>query len=237
LLEIVCEDAELPIPIPAIVQAAEIKDQGFDGVELGGSAGGGKLPALNAGEIQTQTKSDLACKLCHSPESDALECDFAVSGQADIFPAVEDGEEDIPNDSILLASDPTLMAFTQLGAYRTNCQRSFISLMDDKKQYIIAEATRSVSLNDPNEYDRTDPGEKVYLGARILDQQWGVCPNTIQVFTALDNSLDISTDVVTANNTCYVMNDLSAIPVYANRPYVMGWPYMRFYAEVPIHSP
>jgi GAF domain-containing protein len=77
----------------------------------------------------------------------------------------------------------------------------------------------------------------VYLGARILDQQWGVCPNTIQVFTALDDSLNISTDVVTANKTCYVMNDLSAIPVYANRPYVAGWPHMRFYAEVPILSP
>jgi len=109
--------------------------------------------------------------------------------------------------------------------------------MDGQHQYIIAEATRSVSLNDPNKYESNDPGEKVYLGARILDMQWGVCPNTIQVFTALDDSLDISTDIVTANKECYVMNDLSAIPVYATRPYVAGWPYMRFYAEVPIHSP
>lgn len=151
--------------------------------------------------------------------------------------AKAEAEEEIPDDSELLAHDPTLMAFTQLGAFRLNCQRSFISLMDGKHQYIIAEATRSVSLNDPDKYESNDPGEKVYLGARILDMQWGVCPNTIQVFTALDDSLDISTDIVTANKECYVMNDLSAIPVYATRPYVAGWPYMRFYAEVPIHSP
>lgn len=145
--------------------------------------------------------------------------------------------EDIPNDSDLLAHDPTLMAFTQLGAYRLNCQRSFISLMDGKNQFIIAEATRTVSINDPEKYDESDPGEKVYLGARILDMQWGVCPNTIQVFTALDDSLNLSTDLVTANQDCYVMNDLSAIEAYADRPYVAGWPHMRFYAEVPIYSP
>ena len=142
-------------------------------------------------------------------------------------------EDEIPEDSAVLSHDPTLMAFTQLGAFRTNCQRSFISLMDGKRQFIIAEATRSVSLNDPSVYDKSDPNEKVYLGARILEMAWGICPNTIQVFTALDDSLNLSTDLVTANKDCYVMNDLSAIPAYALRPYVVGWPYMRFYAEVP----
>jgi hypothetical protein len=33
------------------------------------------------------------------------------------------------------------------------------------------------------------------------------------------------------------MNDLSAIESFKNRPYVAGWPFMKFYAEVPIHSP
>lgn len=151
---------------------------------------------------------------------------------------MEENEDlDIPEDSSLLAHDPTLMAFTQLGAFRTNCERSFISLMDGKKQYLIAEATRSVSLNDPSNYDKSRPGEKVYLGARILDSQWGVCPHTIQVFTALDDRFDVSTDLIVANKSCYVMNDLSAIDAYKDRPYVAGWPHMRFYAEVPIHSP
>lgn len=109
--------------------------------------------------------------------------------------------------------------------------------MDGKHQYIIAEATQTVSINDPDKYDETNPGEKVYLGARILDVQWGVCPNAIAVFTALDESLNLSTELITANQGCYVMNDLSAIEAYADRPYVAGWPHMRFYAEVPIFSP
>jgi hypothetical protein len=33
------------------------------------------------------------------------------------------------------------------------------------------------------------------------------------------------------------MSDMSAIDAFKTRPYVAGWPYMKFYAEVPIHSP
>lgn len=106
--------------------------------------------------------------------------------------------------------------------------------MDHDNQYILAEATRSVSLNDQKV---CESGDKIYLGARVLDMVWGVCPNTIQVFTAKDGHLNVATPLVLANQECYVMNDLSAIESFKNRPYVAGWPHMRFYAEVPIHSP
>jgi signal transduction histidine kinase len=33
------------------------------------------------------------------------------------------------------------------------------------------------------------------------------------------------------------MNDMSALDAYKDRPYIAGWPYMKYYAEVPIHSP
>ncbi|PBP15573.1 M3R8, histidine kinase-group I protein sequence [Diplocarpon rosae] len=143
-------------------------------------------------------------------------------------------DKDAPDESRLLMHDPTLTAFTQLAAYRLDCERSFISLMDYDYQYILAEATRSVSLLAQ---DQCDPGDEVYLGPRVLDRVWGVCPNTLQVFTAKDRSLDVTTPLVTANQECYIMNDMSAIDWLKKRPYVVGWPYMRFYAEVPIHSP
>ncbi|KAK6581927.1 hypothetical protein PZA11_005624 [Diplocarpon coronariae] len=139
-----------------------------------------------------------------------------------------------PDESRLLVHDPTLTAFTQLAAYRLNCERSFISLMDHDYQYILAEATRSVSLLAQ---DQCDSGDEVYLGPRVLDRVWGVCPNTLQVFTAKDRSLNVTTPLVTANQECYIMNDMSAIDWLKGRPYVVGWPHMRFYAEVPIHSP
>jgi hypothetical protein len=108
------------------------------------------------------------------------------------------------------------------------------TIMNPESQFILAEATRSVSLNSR---DQCDEGNEVYLGPRVLDMVWGVCPNTIQVFTAQDNSLNAATSNVVANQECYVMNDMSAIEQFKDRPYIAGWPYMKFYAEVLIHSP
>jgi GAF domain-containing protein len=131
--------------------------------------------------------------------------------------------------------DTSLTAFAQLSALKLNCQRSFISLIDHETQYIIAEATRTVSL----ETGETDAGtdDAIYLGATTLGIFWGVCPNTISVFTATDNSLNITAPYVKANQSYYVMNDLSKVTGYETRPYIIGWPHMRYYAEVPIHSP
>lgn len=41
-----------------------------------------------------------------------------------------------------VATDPALTALAQLCAYKLNCQRSFISIITDAKQYMVAEATR-----------------------------------------------------------------------------------------------
>lgn len=148
--------------------------------------------------------------------------------------SASEAQNDIPDDSQLLSHDPTLTAFAQLGAFRMNCERSFISIMTPQNQFILAEATRSVSLYSQGQCEE---GDEVYLGPRVLDTVWGVCPNTIQVFTAQDDSLEVATSSVIANRECYVMNDMSAMDSFKDRPYCNGWPYMKFYAEVPIHSP
>jgi hypothetical protein len=41
-----------------------------------------------------------------------------------------------------VATDTALTAFAQLCAHRLNCERAFISIITDSKQYIVAEATR-----------------------------------------------------------------------------------------------
>jgi signal transduction histidine kinase len=134
-----------------------------------------------------------------------------------------------------VATDTALTAFAQLSALRLNCQRSFISLMTDSKQYIVAEATRTISLKSEDVYDGAD--DAIFLGQSILDFEWGVCPGTIACFTSTDGSLDISAPYVKASRSYYVMNDMSVLEHYKDRPYIAGWPYMKYYAEVPIHSP
>jgi hypothetical protein len=47
---------------------------------------------------------------------------------------------------------------------------------------------------------------------------------------------DISSEKVTANHHCYVINDLSEVGCFKDRPYVSGWPFVRFYTEVPLKS-
>ena len=89
------------------------------------------------------------------------------------MPAV--GGSEPPDESKRLTHDSTLTAFAQLGAFRLDCQRSFISLMDHDNQYILAEATRSVSLH---KLEESAPGDEIYLGPRVLDIMWGVCPSS-----------------------------------------------------------
>ncbi|MCJ1430830.1 hypothetical protein MMC27_000180 [Xylographa pallens] len=135
-----------------------------------------------------------------------------------------------------VAKDTSLTAFAQLGALKLDCQRSFISLMDNEHQYILAEATRTVSLTSEDVHDGGDD-DAVYLGATTLDLLYGVCPSTMRLFTSTDRSLNIDSELVKATESYYVMNDLSMVPGFEDRPYVAGWPHMRYYAEVPIHSP
>ena len=129
-----------------------------------------------------------------------------------------------------------MTALAQLSAHKLNCQRAFISLITDAKQYIVAEATRTVSLKDEDVHDNGDD-DAIFLGQCIIDFEWGVCPGTIACFTSTDGSLDVSAPFVKASRSYYVMNDMSVLEHYKDRPYIAGWPYMKYYAEVPIHSP
>lgn len=97
-------------------------------------------------------------------------------------------------------TDTSLTAFAQLAAFKLNCQRCFISLIDDSKQYIVAEATRSVSLEAEHVYDGED--DRLSFGQTVLDFKTGVCPGTIACFSSLDNSLDLSTAYVKASRSC-----------------------------------
>jgi hypothetical protein len=87
----------------------------------------------------------------------------------------------------ILHHDPTLTAFTQLGAFKLQCNRALISLIDSKNQYILSEATKNVSLRSPH---KADSGDGLFLGTRVLDRAWGICPQTIENFQDEDSSME-----------------------------------------------
>ncbi|KAE8354731.1 hypothetical protein BDV28DRAFT_73467 [Aspergillus coremiiformis] len=138
------------------------------------------------------------------------------------------------DESPRLSSDITLTALSQLAVLRFGCNRAFISIIDDGNQHLIAEATGSISLRNR---DQHAPGDAIYLGVRTIDLAWGVCPHTISLFTGEDMSNAIETPNMIANASRFIVHDFTQEEFFKNRPYVVRWPYFRFYAEVPLYSP
>ncbi|KAJ5122544.1 uncharacterized protein N7443_002646 [Penicillium atrosanguineum] len=143
-------------------------------------------------------------------------------------------EDPQPTTSPRLSPDSTLTALTQLGVYRFGCNRSFVSIIDGEQQHLISEATASISLCKEDDHL---PDDGIYLGVRTLDLEWGVCPHAMRLFTGQDPSRVTEAENITANRTRNIIRDFTKEEFYNNRPYVLEWPYFRFYAEVPLYSP
>jgi len=139
-----------------------------------------------------------------------------------------------PKEAVL-STDPNLTALCQLGILRTEADRAFLSLIDGSYQHIIAEATRTVSLTQQGRCFEKE--NQNYLGVLTMDKQFGVCPNTMELFTDDTGRASIHTDNVDADRSHYFIHDFMADPQCATRPYVVQWPNMRSYAEVPLVSP
>ncbi|KAG9963013.1 hypothetical protein KCU61_g4109, partial [Aureobasidium melanogenum] len=133
-----------------------------------------------------------------------------------------------------LAKSPLLTAVTQNGALRMNCDRSFVSLIDSSTQYILAEATRSISIRDSTNY--AHPQDALFLGVQNLNKEYGICPQSVAIFTDRTGRRAVDTHDVVANTTRYVIRDLREMDQYKHCPYVVGFPHMVSYAEVPVKS-
>ncbi|RAR08948.1 sensor histidine kinase response regulator [Stemphylium lycopersici] len=128
------------------------------------------------------------------------------------------------------SDDKALTAFAQLGALRLNARRCLISFFDRKDCFLLAEATKTLSLQtgDP-EFD----DDRLCFGTTIFPKEQSLCNYTVNLapkYTTLP--LDDPSDLPSL-----VVNDLSQDKRFCNFPFVKGPPYSRFYAGVPIRSP
>jgi signal transduction histidine kinase len=101
-----------------------------------------------------------------------------------------------------------------------------VSLIDSNRQYILAEATRTVSLFAPA-VER--PEDEIWLGNAILNKFDAVCHHT---FTSKYSAKEETGETFEAE--CMVIPDCRLDPRFADRDYVKGEPGVRFYAGVPI---
>ncbi|THY15226.1 hypothetical protein D6D01_07960 [Aureobasidium pullulans] len=133
-----------------------------------------------------------------------------------------------------LSQDTHLTALAQLGPLKLQCDRAFISLLSTSTQFIIAEATRSISLRQTNRFRGQQ--DALFLGVQALHKSYGVCPNTVNIFTDSTGTLASETPDIVANTNRYIIRDFRALDLFKDRPYVVGFPHMRSYAEVPLTS-
>jgi signal transduction histidine kinase len=101
-----------------------------------------------------------------------------------------------------------------------------VSLIDSNRQYILAEATRTLSLFSPT---AEKPEDQVWLGNAILNKTDAVCYHTFSsTYTATEE------DGTTIQAECLVIPDCRLDARFADKDYVKGEPGVRFYAGVPI---
>ncbi|KAI4716275.1 hypothetical protein E4T48_07535 [Aureobasidium sp. EXF-10727] len=124
--------------------------------------------------------------------------------------------------------DRALTAFAQLAAFRLRARRTFVSLIDRKYQYVLAEATRTLSL-EKNTVD--DDKDNLWVGATAFERRATPCEYAAGLLVAPD--LLVAED----KGDVVVFPDLSEHVLFKDHALVTEVPHGRFYAGVPIISP
>ncbi|OQD69368.1 hypothetical protein PENPOL_c002G09081 [Penicillium polonicum] len=139
-------------------------------------------------------------------------------GSATSRPATAIGSESL----VLGTSNNIMTSFAQLAALRLNVERVFISVLDRDVQHIVAEATKSLNLNDPSVYDNKD---NVWLGASDTRKTWSVCKDTVSL---------PPNDRVNADYQFLIVNDMTENERYKHLSFVEKDPNFRFFAGTPL---
>ncbi|KAF1935381.1 hypothetical protein EJ02DRAFT_389299 [Clathrospora elynae] len=151
-------------------------------------------------------------------------CDEYLSAASFPFDVAEG-----PPPSPMPSSDITLNALVQHGVHRMECDRAFLSLIDNRSQFICAEMTRYQPLGSP------DPEQPLLLGTSRIALEWGVCPYTMSIFHGKRVAV-LENPYIVANENYFFIKDFRQVPSFATRPYVAGYPRMVSYIEIPLCS-
>ena len=122
------------------------------------------------------------------------------------------------SDKARSSGDVSLTAFAQLVALRLNAKRALIALYDKNCHYILAEATRTLSLQHDDVHDE---GDGLFWGTAKINRQKGLNSK------ALDAK----------PGEAIVVPDLLEDEYYASHSHVLGPPYLRSYVGVPLRTP
>lgn len=132
------------------------------------------------------------------------------------IPHIDEATPHLPRPSL----DPTLTALCQLTAIRLGAQRAMISLLDEQRQHILAEATCDLSLRPEAP---GDAASTLWLGNLSIPRKWGLCEQVIDLDPKEEPVLVVQ-DLAQDSRTCL-------------REDVRSNQHMRFYASAALLSP
>jgi len=105
-----------------------------------------------------------------------------------------------------------------------------IFFFDAEYAYIIAESTRTLSLQDDSEHG---PDDALWLGFTKIPRGFSVCEVTADLpLNDGSNAQDPHSASI-----AHIINNLTEDTRFCDRPYVKDGPKARFYAGVPITTP
>ncbi|OAL36152.1 hypothetical protein AYO20_04566 [Fonsecaea nubica] len=121
--------------------------------------------------------------------------------------------------------DKALTAFAQLGCLRLNAKRCIVTLLGTTRQYIIAEATKSLSLLSD---DHHDEGDELWFGNSFIERDGGISADAMYCdkYTAYDP------DGSSFTTEALVVSDIATHEKYKTRGYAGRG--VSFYCGVPI---
>jgi GAF domain-containing protein len=130
----------------------------------------------------------------------------------------------------ITSSDTTLTASVQLVALQIGTRRAMIFFFDAEYAYIIAESTRTLSLQDDSQHG---PDDSLWLGFTKIPRGFSVCEVTADLPVNEGSNAQDSY----STSIAHIINDLTKDTRFCDRPYVEDGPKARFYAGVPITTP
>ncbi|KAJ5820346.1 hypothetical protein N7474_005937 [Penicillium riverlandense] len=127
-----------------------------------------------------------------------------------------------PESLILGTSNNTLTSFAQLAAVRLNVDRALICVLDRDAQFVLAEATPSLNLNETTIHDHDD---EFWLGSTGSRKAWPIFQDTVALPTS---------DRQNAQHHFLEVKDMSQHARFKHLPFVENQPHYKFYAGVPL---
>ncbi|KAK8052045.1 hypothetical protein PG993_003430 [Apiospora rasikravindrae] len=134
----------------------------------------------------------------------------------------------LPNSELRTSKDAVLTSFAQLVACRVNATRVFISLFDQHRQYIIAEATATLPLSPSLDHTQRGEDELILCGTSI-PKAHGICGRVLDAGEIEDEHGTIALPVI-------VISDIHSDTGIASNSYCTSGKIGRTYAGVPIRT-